>query len=489
MAADLLRLLAALTVASSAAILVVLALRLPLRKSFGPRLAYGAWLLAPAATLAIFLPDLRSDFAPVVWDLEETGAAAIAAAPRAVDWPALLLALWLIGAVASVAAVALIQRRAILRLRLSASAAKGDPLRALACVTAPAVIGLIKPRIVLPTDFEARYSESERAVILAHEEAHIRAGDVRTNAVLVLSACLFWFNPLVHIAVRLARIDQELACDAAVIARFPKARRTYAEALLKSQVSSASLPLGCYWPERSHQRLKERMTMLSQKTPGRRRVIAGVLALSVLGLGTGYAAWAFAPQPPALTNSRPAPAFVPVPTDVAMPVPVAAPPGHKQAMLAALGLPPTAKLQIGCNGFGAAACTYVTDDGVRRSMTEAGWSVMRQLNPALAADEDAFEQSEGFVPVPQTVGSLENPAAAPPGLMKAMGPILGVSPQAKITVQCNRGDYSDCLYSADGSPFAPLPEDAIALMRKFSPVIAEAEAAGDGVDISVPIPR
>ena len=99
--------------------------------------------------------------------------------------------------------------------------------------------------------------------------------------------CLYWFNPLVHMAARRFRLDQELACDAAVLRRHPKDRRSYGEAMLKTQLAAISLPLGCHWPSRHP--LKERISMLKQSSPSaaRRRagsaVIAAGLALVALG--------------------------------------------------------------------------------------------------------------------------------------------------------------------------------------------------------------
>ncbi len=56
MSADLLALLARMTLAASAAIAVILLIRQPLRAAFGAQVAYASWLMAPLATLAAFLP-------------------------------------------------------------------------------------------------------------------------------------------------------------------------------------------------------------------------------------------------------------------------------------------------------------------------------------------------------------------------------------------------------------------------------------------------
>jgi hypothetical protein len=104
---------------------------------------------------------------------------------------------------------------------------------------------------------------------------------------------LFWFNPLVHCGASRFRMDQELACDAAVIRSYPNSRRAYAEALLKTQLTDSSLPVGCHW--HSAHPLKERIEMLKQSPASslRRNLGRALVALaSVLG---GCLAWAAEP--------------------------------------------------------------------------------------------------------------------------------------------------------------------------------------------------
>src|SRR6185312_5479397 len=159
----------------------------------------------------------------------------------------------------------------------------------------PAVVGLIAPRILLPRDFAERYSLSEQALVLAHERAHLARQDSRLNGLVAALQCLNWFNPLVHLAARLMRIDQELACDEAVVSRFPEARRAYAEVLMKAQLAVLPLPLGCYWPSTSQHPLVERVAMLKRPRIGRARWRAGAVALGCLWAGAGLAAWASQP--------------------------------------------------------------------------------------------------------------------------------------------------------------------------------------------------
>jgi hypothetical protein len=149
------------------------------------------------------------------------------------------------------------------------------------------------PRLVLPPDFETRYTEGERELILAHERAHLARGDTFANALAALLRGLFWFHPLVHYAIARFRQDQELACDAAVLRRFPQARRSYAEAMLKTQLAVLGLPVGCHW-QSSHP-LKERIAMLKHPIPHPARRALGFGLAAMLALFGGYAAWAAQP--------------------------------------------------------------------------------------------------------------------------------------------------------------------------------------------------
>jgi hypothetical protein len=162
-------------------------------------------------------------------------------------------------------------------------------------VAGPAVVGFVRPRIVTPADFERRFTTREQAVVLAHERAHIRRQDARANALVATARCLCWFNPFIHVAAFLMRIDQELACDATVVARHPKARRPYAEAMLKAEFADRPLPLGCFWPAGTEHPLTERIAMLKLNRPSPLNRLAGGAALVVLCGGSGLAAWASQP--------------------------------------------------------------------------------------------------------------------------------------------------------------------------------------------------
>lgn len=318
-AADLLQWGFEATLASSVAIVMLLALRNPLRRFGGAQTAYLAWALVPLAIAAVSLPaPVRDTLLPQIFvdaprhlsaavtvgvprSLAESGDPAIS--PTAAHaW----LAAWGSGAAALALLFAWQQRRYVAGLVVPVHPAPGDrlPVHLRHAQGSPAVVGAWRPRIVLPHDFESRWSEDEARLILAHECAHIARGDTRANLVAAVLSCVFWFNPLVHGAARRFRRDQELACDADVLARHPNSRRAYAGAMLKAQLAVPGLPVGCHW--QSSQSLKERIMMLKAPLPGVWRRRAGALAVAAV-LGTGsYAAWALQ-APGALESTVPVP--------------------------------------------------------------------------------------------------------------------------------------------------------------------------------------
>jgi TonB family protein len=163
------------------------------------------------------------------------------------------------------------------------------------------VVGFLQQHIVTPDDFTRRYSSAEQKLILAHEEVHLERQDARINALAALARCVCWFNPLVHLGAHAMRIDQELSCDAAVIEQRPKARRAYAETLLKTQLASRPLPVGCYWPAPINANgavhpLTERIDMLTRKPLSQRRRIAATVAILSLACAAGATAWAAQPE-------------------------------------------------------------------------------------------------------------------------------------------------------------------------------------------------
>lgn len=135
-------------------------------------------------------------------------------------------ALWMLGA----AAMLLWALVSWLRLRKRVREAVRLEENVYECeIASPFVLGLFRPRIYLPFSLE----NGERELVLAHERAHITAGDhiIKPLGWLLLAA--HWYNPLVWLAYALFCRDIELACDERVVRGLSRSDRAdYSQALL-----------------------------------------------------------------------------------------------------------------------------------------------------------------------------------------------------------------------------------------------------------------
>ena len=97
-------------------------------------------------------------------------------------------------------------------------------------ISSPFILGLFRPRIYLPLGLDDR----QRDLILCHERAHIRWGDVQIKALFYLAMCLHWFNPFLWLwYFRLLPEVMEEACDQSVLRQLGEAcRADYSQALL-----------------------------------------------------------------------------------------------------------------------------------------------------------------------------------------------------------------------------------------------------------------
>ena len=81
-------------------------------------------------------------------------------------------------------------------------------------VSSPVIMGIFRPRIYIPCiDTKPDILD----MILRHELMHYRRKDILYKFILMLSCCIFWFNPFVWMMNRQAQKDIEISCDDAVI--------------------------------------------------------------------------------------------------------------------------------------------------------------------------------------------------------------------------------------------------------------------------------
>ncbi|MBB5209292.1 M56 family metallopeptidase [Chiayiivirga flava] len=305
MAADLLQILWNATLALTIALVLVLLMRVPLRRLGGAAVLRWPWAAVPLAPAAALLPARTLEpavvQAPALHASFDAMPSVASAAGGAIEgWSIWLLAAWAVGS-AACALLCVRQQRRFERLLGGLQHADDGTWRAQSCVGTPALLGVLSPRIVLPADFDERFTPIERELALAHERAHRDARDTRIAAIAATLRCVFWFHPLVHVAARCLRLDLEYACDATVLAAHPQHRRSYAEALVKAQPGPL-LPLGCHWD--AGRPLLARVRQLAAPLPGAKRLGVARAVAALLVLLATTTAWALQPGVPTDGDAR-----------------------------------------------------------------------------------------------------------------------------------------------------------------------------------------
>mgnify|MGYP001174181185 CR=1 FL=1 len=271
-------------IAFNAGLLAIMVLRPVWRRYFGSSASYALWLLAPLAALATQLPS-QTHLQPIarVWK---------AAAPALTDWvptqsPAQSLWpiwLWALGALLVLSYFCLARWRLEVRLRGQPLAfdARCGRVPIVRGDFGPALIGLWRPRLVLPGDFEQRYTAAQQNLVLQHEMAHVAAADLWVRSAALLLTIAQWFNPLAWLALPRLIEDQECACDARVLANRTNAASEYAHTLLVNSNAQPCDALLCSL-HRTHPLIR-RLAMLNRqpKTMLRRRLAATLTALSLI---------------------------------------------------------------------------------------------------------------------------------------------------------------------------------------------------------------
>ncbi len=100
-------------------------------------------------------------------------------------------------------------------------------------IASPFILGVIKPKIYLPSSI----NESDIEFVTAHEKAHIKRLDHLWKPLGFLLLTIYWFNPILWVAYVLLCKDIELACDEKVIKQMgAEIKKPYSEALLNCSV-------------------------------------------------------------------------------------------------------------------------------------------------------------------------------------------------------------------------------------------------------------
>lgn len=330
-------------VAVTLLMVMVLALRGLVARSFGAGWAYALWAVPALRLVLPPLPQLAPDlYIPPVILFIPTAAEMAAPLPAQAgpgQWVPFMLAMWAGGAVIFLVLQWLGYRAFLGRIRDSSRPARPPLFGGIRtwisdAVDGPLALGVIERRIVLPGDFSRRYNPVERRLALEHELVHHKRRDIWWNLVATFVLAIFWFNPVAWMAFRAFRSDQELACDAAVarIASLDE-RCDYARALVKS-ASRPGLIAACALNPAGE--LKRRLKMMRNHRTSRLRSAGGIVALAAFA-AAGFAVGSAAPPVPG--EAATAHGSVKSPASSPAPVRMAAASAPAQAIVAAARRP------------------------------------------------------------------------------------------------------------------------------------------------------
>ena len=269
-------------------LLILVGLEHFLTPRLGARFTYGLWLLVPCTMLLNNLPRQIIAVPSNSFSRYIVGASP----PAELTNSQVLLMIWGTGVLALSLFFLLQYGRLSRSIQYTDSDNRQTGYSALA--TTPMLFGFFAPKILLPENFKALFCSEQQQLILEHEKTHLRQHDSLWNALALLIAMVFWFNPLVWLGMRSFRINQELACDSRVlIAKTNTQKFLYAKALLlcaehTSQHSSLYPTFG------------EKSTMFKRlnaiKQPVSASKLCGLAALLLVSAVTANTALATQPQ-------------------------------------------------------------------------------------------------------------------------------------------------------------------------------------------------
>ncbi|MBN2103277.1 hypothetical protein JW835_04465 [bacterium] len=144
-------------------------------------------------------------------------------------------------------------------------------------VKTPAVYGLFKPVMLLPTDYFKQLTKNDARHVLLHELAHLKRGDLWMHGLCLFLQIMYWFNPLLIWVRRQMKMIREICCDLTVANVLKEDTMAYRQTLLNTAremlTENMSPGLGLLGVFEDPFRLIPRLKWLEKNTWKRRNLI------------------------------------------------------------------------------------------------------------------------------------------------------------------------------------------------------------------------
>ena len=171
-------------------------------------------------------------------------------------------------------------------LKLEMGIERRIPLYLCECVGSPMMIGLIKPRILLPT---TELAQDELYFILKHELVHYKRKDLPYKYLVLAAMALHWFNSVVYLMARAINNLCEISCDTEVVKSMDAGMRlSYSETIIgvvkyQSKLKTA-LSTNFYGGKKG---MKNRISSIIDMKK-KRMGLAVICVVSILTVKTGF---------------------------------------------------------------------------------------------------------------------------------------------------------------------------------------------------------
>jgi bla regulator protein blaR1 len=238
--------------------------------------------------------------------------------PEAASWTSLALALlgvWALGAAAVAGAWTsrAFKIRSLLRNSAPYAGAlprvtNGPEVRMSRGLLEPALVGIVRPVLLLPRGIGEHLSQAQLGAVLEHELAHWRRRDNLTAAAHMLVEVVFWFHPLVWwIGARLVE-ERERACDEAVV-RAGHDGRTYAEGILnvceRYVASALKCAAGISGADLKRRVIEVARSRVMSKLAIQKKILLGTFAFCTLAVPIIFGAAAQGDEPRPMVRIQP----------------------------------------------------------------------------------------------------------------------------------------------------------------------------------------
>jgi beta-lactamase regulating signal transducer with metallopeptidase domain len=307
---------------------------------------------APAAAPAA---AIREPAAILLWavkpDLTSAPTTPRPLSAKPFDWTSLAAILYVVAAGALLLRIAVglvIGLRLCRQSRSTEFATGGFDVRESDRVASPVTIGVLRPAVLLPSDWR-EWDSAKLDAVLAHERSHVRRHDPAVQFVSAIHRALLWASPLSWFLDRsIVRTAEQISDDAAVA--MTRDRVSYAQILLEFVQRGAARTNWLGVPMARYDRPEKRIRRVLNSTAIPREVTRWSIA-GILALGTPLAYLAAAAHPQSASQAAPLaapislapspPPAIPAATgQVAVPAPTSAP--GPPAVQTAASQPPTA---------------------------------------------------------------------------------------------------------------------------------------------------